>query len=247
MPVPSTSSLGSFAKSPLLSFATSSIGRKWIVALTGLGLLGFVMGHLVGNLQFFLPDKEIFNNYAAKLQSLGPLLWIIRLGLLFIFVVHIITTIALVIENRKARPAKYSKVTPQKSTAASRWMALSGITVLCFVIYHVLHFTLIVFHPVYKTLVDPAGHPDVYSRMILGFSNPAISAFYILGVALLGMHLKHGISSSIQTLGIKSRPVINLVDNGGKFLSIAIALGFISIPVSVLLHLQGLPSWSPLH
>ncbi len=246
MSVPSTSSLGPFAKSPLLSFTTSSIGRKWIVALTGLGLLGFVIGHLLGNLQFFLPDKEIFNNYASKLQSLGPLLWITRLGLLFIFVVHIITTISLVIENRKARPKKYAKVTPQKSTVASRWMALSGITVLCFVVYHILHFTLIVFHPVYKTLVDPAGHHDVYSRMILGFRNPNISAFYIVGVALLGMHLKHGISSSIQTLGIKSRPVISLVDNGGKLLAIAIAVGFISIPVSVLLHWQGLPVWSPL-
>ncbi len=244
--VPSTSSLGKSAKAPLLGFLTSSIGRKWIVALTGLGLLGFVVGHLLGNLQFFLPDKEVYNKYAAGLQALGPLLWIVRIGLLFIFVVHIITTISLVIENRKARPKKYAVVKPQRSTLASRTMALSGLTVLSFVIYHIMHFTLIAFHPVYKTLVDPAGHHDIYSRMILGFSNPYISGFYILGVALLSMHLKHGISSSVQTLGIKTRPIAGLVDNVGKFLSIAIAVGFISIPVSVLAHWQTLPSWSPL-
>ena len=244
--VPSTSSLGKAGKSPIFVFLTSSIGRKWIVALTGLGLLGFVVGHLIGNLQFFLPNKEIFNIYAAQLQALGPLLWIVRIGLLAIFVTHIVTTIMLVRENRRARPEKYSVVTPQKSTLASRTMALSGLTVLCFVIYHILHFTLIVFHPVYHELVDPAGRHDVYSRMILGFSNYYISAFYILGVSLLALHLKHGISSSVQTLGIKSRPVAKLVDNAGKFLSLFIAVGFISIPLSVILGWQRLPSWSPL-
>src|SRR4028118_2274714 len=107
--VPSTSSLGKQAKSPLLGFFTSSIGRKWIVALTGLGLLGFVIGHLLGNLQFFLPDNPIFNTYAYQLQSLGPLLWIMRIGLLVILVLHIVTTISLVIDNRKARPEKYAR------------------------------------------------------------------------------------------------------------------------------------------
>jgi len=244
--VPSTSSLGKSAKAPLRGFLTSSIGRKWIVALTGLGLLGFVIGHLVGNLQFFLPDKQVFNTYAATLQGLGPLLWAMRLGLLFIFVVHIVTTISLVIENKKARPQKYAMVQPQTSTVSSRTMAISGLTVLCFVIYHVLHFTVLTFHPNYRELIDPAGRHDVYSRMILGFQNPWISGFYILSIALLAMHLKHGFSSSVQTFGIKSRPVASLVDNGGKLLSLAIAIGFISIPVSVLFHLQKLPPWSPL-
>jgi succinate dehydrogenase / fumarate reductase cytochrome b subunit len=216
------------------------------VALTGLALLGFVIGHLLGNLQFFLPDKQTFNTYAYQLQSLGPLLWIMRIGLLVILVLHIVTTISLVIDNRKARPEKYAKFTPKKSSTASRTMALSGLTVLCFIVYHVLHFTVVAFHPIYNELRDPAGHLDVYSRMILGFSNPLISAFYIISILLLTMHLNHGISSSIQTLGIKSRPIINLVDKGGRVLSIAIAVGFISMPVAVLMKWQQLPPWSPL-
>ena len=244
--VPNSSSLGKQARFPVFVFLTSSIGRKWIVALTGLALLGFVIGHLLGNLQFFLPNKEIFNNYAAKLQALGPLLWIIRLGLLAVFVTHILTTISLVVENRKARPKKYEVFTPKKSTRASRTMALSGLTVLSFVIYHILHFTVIAFHPIYKTLVDPSGHHDIYSRMVLGFNQPIIAGFYILSVTLLAIHLKHGISSTVQTLGIKSARVAGLVDNGGKILSLAIAVGFISIPLSVILHLQGLPAWSTL-
>ena len=244
--VPSTSSLGKTGQSPLLGFLTSSIGRKWIVALTGVGLLGFVIAHMVGNLQFFLPDKAVYNIYAANLQALGPLLWVARIGLLVMFVVHIVTTIALVIENRKARPQKYAQFQPQKSTTASRTMALSGLTVLAFVIYHVMHFTLMSFHPIYKTLVDAAGRPDVYSRMVLGFSNYYISGFYILAVLLLAMHLKHGIASSVQTLGIKSRPVAKFVDTSSKVIAAVIAVGFISIPLSVIFKLQHLPPWSPL-
>jgi succinate dehydrogenase / fumarate reductase, cytochrome b subunit len=245
--VPSTTSLGKQAKHPLSAFFTSSVGRKWVVALSGLALLGFVIGHLLGNLQFFLPNQTQINLYAVKLHELGPLLWIIRLGLLAVFVIHIVTTISLVLENKKARPQKYAVLTPQRSSRASRTMALSGLTVLSFVIYHLLHFTIIAFNPEYKTLVDPAGHQDVYSRMVLGFSNPLIAGFYILSVSLLAFHLKHGISSTVQTLGIKSTRIAGLVDNGGKFLAVAIGLGFISLPLSVLLHLRNLPTWYPLH
>ncbi len=245
--VPSTSSLGKEGRAPVLSFLTSSIGRKWIVALTGLALLGFVIGHLLGNLQFFFPDQAQINVYAKKLEDLGPLLWIVRLGLLAVFVTHIVTTISLVLENRKARPDKYAVKTPQRSTLASRTMALSGLTVLSFVIYHILHFTIIAFNPEYKGLVDLAGHKDVYSRMVLGFSHPLVAGFYILSVSLLAFHLKHGISSTVQTLGIRNSRVANLVDQGGRVLAIAIGAGFVSLPLSVLLHLRELPSWYPLH
>lgn len=241
--VPTTSNPGRYAKNPVISFLLSSIGRKWIVALTGLALVGFVVGHLAGNLQFFFPNNEQINIYGAKLYALGPLLWVIRLGLLAVFVTHIATTVSLIIENKKARPSKYATTKPQKSTLASRTMALSGLTVLSFVIYHILHFTSMSFHPEYKALFDPAGRPDVYSRMVLGFGNPLISGFYILSVSLLALHLKHGVSSTIQTLGIKSKKVAGLVENSGRILALVVAVGFISLPASVLLKVQTLPPW----
>ncbi len=241
--VPTTSNPGRYAKHPVISFLLSSIGRKWIVALTGLALVGFVVGHLAGNLQFFFPNNDQINIYAVKLHQLGPLLWVVRLGLLAVFVAHIATTISLVIENKKARPSKYATSRPQKSTIASRTMALSGLTVLSFVIYHILHFTVQSFHPEYKVLFDPEGRPDVYTRMVLGFSHPLIAGFYILSVSLLALHLKHGVSSTIQTLGIKSKQIAGLVENGGRILAIAVGIGFISLPASVLLKIQKMPAW----
>jgi succinate dehydrogenase / fumarate reductase cytochrome b subunit len=111
----------------LLSYLTSSIGRKTAVALTGLALMLFVVGHMVGNLQVFL-GADWINAYAHKLQAMGPLLWVIRLGLLAIVGTHILATLALVLENRKARPARYAVAAHRASTAASRTMAISGLS-----------------------------------------------------------------------------------------------------------------------
>src|SRR5437773_2091739 len=127
--------------SPLRQFYASSIGKKWIVALSGLVLIAYVIGHLIGNLQIFLPDKSQINNYGKFLHSLGPGLWAIRIFLLFCFVLHIATTILLVIENRRARPDRYFSTRRVQASISGRTMAISGLIVLCFVVYHVLHFT----------------------------------------------------------------------------------------------------------
>src|SRR5450432_2608237 len=126
--------------SALLAFYRSSIGRKWVVALTGLVLVGFVVGHLIGNLQIFLPPDYI-NTYAHKLQALGPLLWIVRLGLLLAFALHVINTIALVKENLAARPARYAVKRTKRATIASKTMMISGLILLTFIIFHIAHFT----------------------------------------------------------------------------------------------------------
>src|SRR5476649_2309840 len=115
--------------SAFLAFYRSSIGRKWVVALTGLVLVGFVVGHLIGNLQIFLPADYI-NTYAHKLHALGPLLWIVRLGLLVAFALHVINTIALVKENRAARPARYAVERTKAATTASLTMIISGLILL---------------------------------------------------------------------------------------------------------------------
>ena len=224
---------------PLLRFCSSSIGRKWIVALTGLVLFGFVIGHLIGNLQVFLGSPEPINRYGAFLQGLGELLWAVRLGLLTMLVLHIVFTIKLRAENRAARPAKYAVTQRRATSAAARWMLLSGLMVLCFIIFHLLHFTVQVpavngINQDFVRLHDSEGRHDVYRMIILGFSNPYASAFYIVAVGLLALHLNHGIMSMFQTLGLNSGKLRPLWEKGGPALSWLIFLGYASIPAAVL-------------
>jgi succinate dehydrogenase / fumarate reductase cytochrome b subunit len=217
----------------LTRFCTSSIGRKWIVALTGLALFGFVVGHLVGNLQVFIGPESI-NRYGAFLQGLGELLWAVRLGLLAMLVLHIIFTIKLRGENRAARPTRYAVTEYRAATRPARWMLLSGIMVLCFIIFHLLHFTVQTIDPSYIALHDAQGRHDVYRMMILGFTNKAASGFYLVGVGLLAMHLNHGIQSMFQTLGLSSGKVAPLWQKGGQAFSWLLFIGYASIPVAVL-------------
>ena len=131
---------------PFVSFFSSSIGRKWVVALTGLALFGFVVGHLAGNLQIFIGPESI-NRYGAFLQGLGELLWLVRIGLLVMLVLHIVFTIKLRLENRAARPERYAVTKRLASPFAARMMLWSGLMVLCFVIFHLLHFTTQTIYP----------------------------------------------------------------------------------------------------
>ena len=130
-------------------FYKSSIGKKWIVALTGLVLVGYVIGHLIGNLQIFLPDKGQINSYGAFLHAHVILLWVVRIFLLACFGLHILTTIQLAIENRAARPERYAVTKRQQASWAGRTMVWSGLIVLCFVVFHLLHFTAQVVDPSY--------------------------------------------------------------------------------------------------
>ncbi len=219
---------------PLTRFVSSSIGRKWIVALTGLAMLGFLVGHLVGNLQVFLPPEHI-NKYAAFLKSIGELLWIVRIGLIVAVILHIVFTIKLALENRAARPQKYEKTNRVQARISTRTMVWSGSYILCFIIVHLLHFTLQTIHPQYRQWTDEAGRSDVYRMMIVGFSDWWMAGFYILGMILLCAHLSHGIGSVPQTLGFRTKSAASFLTNGGRVLALALALGFISIPSAVLL------------
>jgi succinate dehydrogenase / fumarate reductase cytochrome b subunit len=224
---------------PLLRFCSSSIGRKWIVAITGLVLFGFVVGHLIGNLQIFLGSSEPINRYGAFLQGLGELLWVIRLGLLLMLVLHVVFTIKLRMESRAARGIPYTVTNHRATSPAARWMLLSGLMVLCFIIYHLLHFTVQVpqvnmIGQNFETLHDAKGRHDVYRMMVNGFSSPVASAFYIVAVALLALHLNHGIMSMFQTLGLNSAKLRPLWEKGGPTLAWLIFLGYASIPIAVL-------------
>jgi len=217
-------------------FYASSVGKKMVVALTALGLLGFLVGHLAGNLLMF-SGPEAINAYAAKLRDLGPLLWVARIGLLGVVGVHIVTTLHLAAQNRAARPDEYRSEATLRATRSSRTMVLSGLTILAFIIYHLLHFTIGNLHGFYDANGPyrlPDGGMNVYKMVVSGFGVWFNAGFYLVAMALLGAHLSHGVSSLFQTLGLttpRTRPLITMV---GWAFAIVICGGFASIPVAVL-------------
>ncbi len=214
----------------LLKFWRSSIGKKWIVAVTGLALLGFVAAHLAGNLQMFAGPQKL-NSYAEFLHANQNLLWVARIGLIAAFLTHIFATVSLVIANRAARPEKYAVGNKVPAKLSTRLMALSGLTVLSFVIFHLLHYTFRMTDPRFKTLAEG----DVYQMVILGFQSPLVSGFYLLSLALLSLHLKHGVSSVFQTLGIETRNNRGSIAGLAALVSAAVFIGYASIPAGVLL------------
>jgi succinate dehydrogenase / fumarate reductase, cytochrome b subunit len=224
----------------LCDFWRSSIGGKVTMAVTGLLLFGFVVAHLLGNLQL-LKGPDAINAYAKMLHDLGPLLWVARIGLLAIFLLHVVTAIRLSRANKSARPVAYSKDATMQATFASRSMVLSGMTVLVFVIYHLLHFTLGVTNPEHhaKKLAGAQGH-DVYAMVTTSFANPGIAAAYVLSQVVLFLHLSHGIQSLAQTLGIhhgRYTPMIKklsfllaaLIAGGNALLALSVLLGIVKV------------------
>jgi succinate dehydrogenase cytochrome b subunit len=218
-------------------FYHSSVGRKMIVAITGVILILFVIGHLLGNLQIFL-GPEWINAYSQHLRDLGPLLWLVRIILLATVLAHIYFTILLAIENRRARPKAYKDRDYVKATWASRHMVVSGLVVLAFIIFHLLHFTARKFNPQFPLLkLDPLNRYDVYSMMVYGFQNYYVSGFYILGLFLLALHLSHGSSSFFQSLGLSNKKLAPRLAAGGRILAWLLFIGYASIPVAILLGL----------
>jgi succinate dehydrogenase / fumarate reductase cytochrome b subunit len=237
---------------PVCSLFRASIGKKFVMAVTGVVLVGFVTGHLVGNLQVFGPPDKI-NGYAHFLQSLGPTLWAVRLGLLACVVVHIGIAVQLTLENYRARPEKYDFNHTIRATLSSRTMRWTGGVVLAFVAYHLAQFTLGWAQPgSFKTRLPNyimtsdfhlLGFPivaqgqvvhDVYSMIFLGFANPVVSLFYIIAVGLLSFHLLHGTESMFQTLGWKSGPWAGLLKKIVTLYCLLYLLGNLAIPGAIM-------------
>jgi succinate dehydrogenase / fumarate reductase cytochrome b subunit len=211
------------------SFVMSSIGRKIIMAATGLILFGFVIAHLVGNLQVY-QGAERLNAYGEALRHYMALLWIARLTLLAAVGLHIWSAWTLTQDNRKARAVPYERWEPQASTYASRTMRWSGVLLALFVVYHLLHFTLGNAHPDFV-------RGDVYHNFVTGFQNPVVSGFYIVAMVCLGFHLWHGAWSILQTFGV-SNPALDKARYAlAAAVTTAIVLGNISMPVAVLMGL----------
>lgn len=219
----------------ILGFWQSSIGKKLIVAVTGVMLVGFLIAHMVGNLLIY-QGRESLNDYAYFLHHFlhGWGIWLFRLGLIGAFVLHIIATVALVRQNRAARDTRYAYEATVQAPRSSRIMIWSGLTVLGFVIFHILHFTVRV-DPDLAAMKVPGepGRHDVYGMIIAGFQNPVVVLFYVVSISLLCSHLSHGISSLFQTLGLRSEKTRDSIKKVGWAVAIVLWLGFLSIPVLV--------------
>lgn len=211
----------------------SSLGKKYVMAITGLGLFIYVIAHMLGNLQIYFGPDQI-NNYAQFLKSTPAVLWSVRLGLFATVILHITAGIQLALANRRARPEGYATRKVVASTLANRTILWSGLIILAFIIFHLSHFTLGFVNPQYSHYLDSAGRHDVYRMLIEGFSNPYVSIFYIVSMGLLMLHLSHGVSSIFQSLGLRSKKSFAFFDKLAKISALLIFLGNSSIPLAIL-------------
>ena len=216
------------------SLWNSSIGKKTVVAVTGLVFIGFLLAHLGGNMLIFA-GQEAFDEYAHMLHHLGhgSVIWIARIVLLSSLILHVVATISLVKQNRAARPP-YAHDATIGASKSSQIMIWSGLTILSFIIFHILHFTV-------RTSSELAklGAESPYQMVIAGFNNWAVVIFYAIAITLLCSHLSHGFSSAFQTLGFRSTKTRDLLDKAGKAYSLLLLIGFLSVPISILIFGYG--------
>jgi succinate dehydrogenase / fumarate reductase cytochrome b subunit len=222
----------------------SSLGKKYIMAVTGCCLFLFVLGHLAGNLQIFL-GREAINRYGQFLHSNPELIWPVRLVLLLMVGLHIWSAVRLSLENQAARPVAYAVYQPFGSTYASRTMLVGGCIVFAFIVYHLLHYTAQVQYlnltgRDFATFMEnlpgqvPSERHDIFKMMVVGFSNPWVTGFYLLGLALLSLHLSHGAGSMFQSLGWKNEAYRPLLDKAANLIALLLFLGYSSIPIAIL-------------
>jgi succinate dehydrogenase / fumarate reductase, cytochrome b subunit len=214
-----------------IGFYQASIGKKVVMAVTGVILFGYVLGHLIGNLQIYSPDTTQINNYAHFLHSHSVLLWVVRCGLLASVILHITASVQLWMLKRKARPQAYVKKDDVPASYAARTMMWSGPIIAAFVIFHVLHLTVGSVMPLHNL---PDGDMDVRANVIAGFQNPAVAIFYIVAMGMLCLHLYHGLWSMFQSLGVNHPRYTPLIKKFAAAFAWFVAIGNISIPVMVM-------------
>ena len=217
----------------VVRFYEAPIGKKAVMAVTGALLFGYVIAHLLGNLQIYSSNAEQINKYAAFLHNPAnaAALWAARIALLVAVGAHILASVQLWKLKQDARPVAYKKKDDAATSYASRTMMWSGPIVAAFIIFHVLHLTVGSVVPLREVAVN---EPDVRANVIAGFQNPAISGFYILAMILLCMHLYHGLWSMFQSLGFSHPRYTPKLKNAAALVAILIAIGNCSIPIAVM-------------
>jgi succinate dehydrogenase / fumarate reductase cytochrome b subunit len=220
------------------SYLRSTIGAKQVMAVTGLLLLLFAIVHMLGHLQMF-GGPEVYNAYAHFLQELWEVKWPTRIGLVALLAIHTVLAIGLVARNRAARPVRYARFQPATSTWAGRAMAATGLIVFAFLAFHILHFTIGQVQPAYFHTLDPKDRWDAYAMFVRGFQSPAIYAVYLAGIAVLALHLGHGASSWLQSLGLRHPKYPT--DRLGPALAVVLFVGYMVPPTAVLVGILRLP------
>jgi succinate dehydrogenase / fumarate reductase, cytochrome b subunit len=224
-----------------MKFLSSTIGLKLIMAISGIVLLGFVVGHMLGNLQIFL-GEDALNQYASALHGTPALVWGTRIVILGSVFAHIYSAFTLTVRSRAARPANYGNHHWLRSSYAVRTMRWGGVILLAFIVYHILHLTV-------TAPVLPSEHAaevacshqgmevtcgNVYSNVIKGFSFAPVAIFYIIAQVMLGLHLTHGVWSMTRSLGISNPKWTDLAEKIAVTIGGAITIGNCSIPLAVL-------------
>jgi succinate dehydrogenase / fumarate reductase cytochrome b subunit len=209
----------------LIATLGSSVGKKLLMALTGLAFIGFLAAHLAGNLTIYA-GKAAFNGYAEKLQSLGPLLHLFRAGLVTFALVHVITGLYLFLLNRKARSVGYRlHITAGGRTLSSRTMPYTGILILAFVVFHLFHFTFI----------DKTS-TTVFDMVAAAFNQPAYTLLYAVLMIVVALHVRHGFWSAFQTIGLNHPKYMPGVAALSVAAAIVVALGFGLLPFVIALR-----------
>jgi len=205
-----------------------------VASLTGLGLAGFVVFHMLGNLQAF-EGRDALNGYASLLRDMPVFLWIARVSLLAVAMVHVVLVFQLAQRNRRARPVAYAARTYQRASVVSRTMALSGSLLLLFIVFHLLHLTAGIVDLSVPNRLDAQGHLDVYGKMLHAFRNPLYVVIYVVGQCVLAMHLSHAVSSSLHTLGLEHASYDRLFKAVGPTVALFVVFGNLSIIFAVFL------------
>ena len=220
----------------------SSVGTKYVMAVTGLVLIGFVLAHMAGNLLIYR-GREALNDYAHALEERPGLVWAARVILLAIFVLHIVLGIRLTRDNMRARPVRYVCEDTVQANWASRHMLLTGLVVLAFVVYHLLHFTIgVTDRTNFKRNIhlyqpsDLAQRPeyDVARMVVGGFQQPVVTLAYVVAMFFLALHLYHGATSWFQSLGLNGRGYDKVINWVGPVLALIVLIGNCSIPLAIL-------------
>jgi succinate dehydrogenase / fumarate reductase cytochrome b subunit len=209
----------------LRAYWQSTIGKKQVMAVTGVGLAAWVTLHMVGNLQVF-QGPDTINHYAALLQGLRGPLWAMRLALLAAAALHVVAATQLTLRNRAARPEAYADRSPQVSTFAARSLRVGGVLLLVYIVIHLLTFTVGNLHPDFI-------REDVYHNILVVFRSPFKTAFYVLAMAALGLHLYHGVWSSLRSMGTARPSPEPRRRRAALVLALVVALGFAAVPLGV--------------
>jgi succinate dehydrogenase / fumarate reductase cytochrome b subunit len=214
---------------------TNSVVKKAVMAISGIVMVLYLIAHMIGNLKVFT-GAESFNHYSEWIRTIGTpavpeqtTLWIIRIALLVAVIAHFWAAVSLWRQAKRARPERYVTKKAVAQSYASRTMRWGGVIVLLFIVYHILDLT--------TGTVNPDGDASPYDRLVASFSNPFVTAFYVISLVLLGMHLRHGIWSATQTLGQSNRRRERTVNAFAIVFSTVLIAGFLIVPFSVLFGL----------